>query len=223
MKRLFLEIYEELVLVLRGKTLDTLLSPIIFIILYSIFDLFTAAVAASTFAVILLIYRFLIKHKSIYAVIGLFGVILASVFAYISQSATSYFLPDIVTNTFIIGMIVVTLIIDQPLAAYLSHVTRGWPTRWFWRKDVKPAYREVTWFWLIYFILRTLFEVNLYLNDQLEELFLVNTLLGAPLMIVVLVTSYIYGIKRLKTLKGPGVDEFISQKEPPYRGQNRGF
>jgi hypothetical protein len=223
MKRLFKEIYEELKLVLRGKTLDTLLSPIIFIILYNIFDILTAAVAASTFALVLLIYRYMIKHKSVYAVIGLFGVILASVFAYISQSATSYFLPDIVTNTFIIGMIVVTLIVDQPLAAYLSHVTRGWPTRWFWREDVKPAYREVTWFWLIYFILRTLFEVNLYLNDQLEELFLVNTLLGAPLMIVVLVTSYIYGIKRLKTLKGPGVDEFIAQKQPPFRGQNRGF
>jgi hypothetical protein len=223
MKRLFKEIYEELKLVLRGKTLDTLLSPIIFIILYNIFDLLTAAVAASTFAVVLLVYRLMIRHKSIYAVIGLFGVILASVFAYISQSATSYFLPDIVTNTFIIGIIVVTLIVDQPLAAYLSHVTRGWPTRWFWREDVKPAYREVTWFWLVYFILRTLFEVNLYLNDQLEELFVVNTLLGAPLMIVVLVTSYIYGIKRLKTLKGPGVDEFIDQKQPPFRGQNRGF
>ncbi len=223
MKKLFKEIYEELTLVLRGKTLDTFLSPIIFIILYNIFDLLTAAVAASTFAVILLIYRYLIKHKSIYAIIGLLGVILASVFAYISQNAASYFLPDIVTNTFIIGIIVVTLIVDQPLAAYLSHVTRGWPTRWFWREDVKPAYREVTWFWLVYFVLRTLFEVNLYLNDQLEELFLLNTLLGAPLLIVVLVTSYIYGIKRLKGLKGPGVDEFIAMKQPPYRGQNRGF
>ena len=87
----------------------------------------------------------------------------------------------------------------------------------------KPANREVTWFWLVYFILRTLFEVNLYLNDQLEELFVVNTLLGAPLMVLVLVASYVYGIYRLKKLNGPGVDEFISKKEPPYRGQNRGF
>ncbi len=223
MKRLFKEIYEELVLVLRGKTLDTFLSPIIFIILYNIFDLLIAAIVASAFAILLLMYRYLIRHKSVYAIIGLFGVILASGFAYISQSATSYFLPDIVTNTFIIGIIIVTLIVDQPLAAYVSHVTRGWPTRWFWREDIKPAYREVTWFWLLYFILRTLFEVNLYLNDQLEELFVVNTLLGAPLMVLVLVASYVYGIYRLKKLNGPGVDEFISKKEPPYRGQNRGF
>lgn len=223
MRHLFKEIYEELRLVLRGKTLDTILSPILFIILYNIFNLLVAVIAASAFALFLLIYRYLIRHKSIYAVIGLFGVLLASVFAYISQNATSYFLPDIVTNTFITGIIIVTLIVDQPLAAYLSHVTRGWPLRWFWREDIKPAYREVTWFWLIYFVLRTLFEVNLFLNDQLQELFLVNTLLGAPLMIVVLVASYIYGIGRLKRLKGPGVDEFISQKEPPFRGQNRGF
>lgn len=48
-------------------------------------------------------------------------------------------------------------------------------------------------------------------------------LLGWPVTIVVLVLSYVYGIWRLRKLRGPGVDEFITGKQPPYRGQTRGF
>jgi len=47
--------------------------------------------------------------------------------------------------------------------------------------------------------------------------------MGLPFTIAILVISYIYGIWRLRTLKGPGIDEFMEAKEAPYRGQTRGF
>jgi len=54
-------------------------------------------------------------------------------------------------------------------------------------------------------------------------LFLINTLLGFPVTIAVLVLSYVYGIWRLKQLGGPGIDEFRAHAPKPWRGQTRGF
>ncbi len=119
--------------------------------------------------------------------------------------------------------VVHSLIIKKPFAACVSHITRGWPLAWFFREDVKKAYTEVTWFWLIYFVLRAAIETYLFFFGTVEALVTFNTIVGFPLLIAVLVISYVYGIFRLRKLGGPGVDEFIEKKEPPYRGQTRGF
>jgi hypothetical protein len=47
--------------------------------------------------------------------------------------------------------------------------------------------------------------------------------MGLPATFLILTISYVYGIWRLKQLGGPGIDEFDAKKQPPYRGQNRGF
>ncbi len=77
--------------------------------------------------------------------------------------------------------------------------------------------------WLLYFLLRTTVETIFFINNAVENFVWFNTLIGFPLLIGVLTISYIYGIWRLRRLGGPGVDEFIDQKEPPYKGQTRGF
>lgn len=82
---------------------------------------------------------------------------------------------------------------------------------------------EVSIFWLGFFILRLITEVYLYLFSSVEDLVIANIILGLPITIIVLVISYIYGIYRLHQLGGPGIDEYNDGKEPPYRGQTRGF
>jgi len=72
-------------------------------------------------------------------------------------------------------------------------------------------------------MLRTVVETVLFLNNSIDQLVWFNTFIGFPLLIFVLTVSYVYGIWRLHKLNGPGVDEFIEDKEPPYRGQTRGF
>ena len=42
-------------------------------------------------------------------------------------------------------------------------------------------------------------------------------------MLIVMSISYIYGIIRLKQLKGPSVDEFKNKSEKPFKGQTKGF
>jgi hypothetical protein len=109
------------------------------------------------------------------------------------------------------------------LAAFVSHLSRGWTLKWFAREDIRPAYFEVTLFWMIFFILKVVLQTVLWLKQDVSGLFLINTLLSMPANIIVLVTSYIYGIWRLHNLRGPGIEEFLENRSRPWKGQTRGF
>ena len=140
-----------------------------------------------------------------------------------SNNASNYFIPALTSSTLFLLTSVITVLIGKPLAAWASHLSRGWPLEWFWRQDVKPAYREVTILWAVYFALRLTIQLRLFFSEAVLNLAWVNILLGWPAIIVVLTISYIYGIWRLDNLGGPGVDEFKNGKQPPWDGQKKGF
>jgi len=217
------EILEELQSVLTGKTLDAILPPIFFIIVKSFFGLPGAIAGSLLLSTGFAIVRLLKKQTLAYALGGMIGTSLTAIFTFISANAANYFIPGIVSNVFVLLLSIFTLIIDKPLAAFVSHLTRGWKLEWFWRKDIKPAYREVTWMWTAFFIMRSIIQITLFMRKSVDALVWANTLMGLPFTIAILVISYIYGIWRLRTLKGPGIDEFMEGKEAPYRGQTRGF
>jgi hypothetical protein len=218
-----LEIWEELKSVLSGKTFDAILPPIIYALADAIFGLTTAVIAAVGVALLLGVVRLLRKQAWQYAFGGLLAVGFAAGLALLTQNAANYFIPGLISSAVLLALAIGSLIIGKPLAAWASHLTRGWPLDWFWRADVKPAYREVTWMWLLFIAGRFVIQLSLFQQGQTGQLAWANTLLGWPVTIVVLVVSYIYGIWRLRKLGGPGVEEFQAGKEPPWKGQTRGF
>lgn len=217
------EIMEELKGVLGGKTLDALVPSVVFVVTNGIWGLNTASVLAIATGVAIGFLRILRKQAVIYAFGGLVGVGIAAAFAYLAGSAVNFFIPKILSSAFMVVLALGSLAVGKPLAAWASHLTRGWPITWFWRKDVKPAYREVTWFWAGLFLLRTAIQVLLFMREEVVQLAWANVLLGTPFTIVVLVVSYVYGIWRLHKLGGPGVEEYAAGKQPPWKGQTRGF
>ncbi|MFW6009654.1 MAG: DUF3159 domain-containing protein [archaeon] len=221
--KLIKEIYEELRTVISKNTFDAILPPTIYVIVNNMYDLVMAALSALIIALFLVLYRFKKKQKWYYAVGGFFGVMIASSFAYFANQAKNYFLTDAISSGFILLLIIISLFINKPLAAWLSHITRGWELKWFWRKDIKPAYFEVTMIWGLFFSLRLLLQIYLFIRGNVLELFWSRVLLGFPSIIILLIVTYIYGIWRLNKLGGPGIEEFRSGKKPPWDGQNRGF
>ena len=151
------------------------------------------------------------------------GVLIASGFAYLAGNAANYFLPRVITSGFFFLVALISLIIGKPMAALASHITRGWSLDWFLRKDIKPAYREVTIAWGILFLTRMVLQIMLLRRANLVDVGIANILLGFPATFTVLILTYIYGIWRLKKLKGPGINEFMEGKEPPWEGQKKGF
>ncbi len=200
-----------------------MLPPLIFVVINAIWGLVPAVIAAFSLGLILGLNRLIRKQPWQYALGGLLGVGLAAGLALLTRNASSYFIPAMISSGILVIAAVTTNLIGKPLAAWASHLSRGWPLEWFWRKDVKPAYRDVTWFWSAFFTLRLAIQIYLYLENDTGTLGWVNTLLGWPVTIAILVLSYIYGIWRLRRLGGPGVEEFEAKKEPPWQGQTRGF
>jgi len=141
----------------------------------------------------------------------------------LTRDAAAYFLPAIISSALLVLIALVSNLSGKPLAAWVSHLTRGWPLDWFWREDVRPAYRSVTWIWTLFFTMRLVIQISLYQRGATGTLAWVNTLLGWPVTIAVLIISYVYGIWCLHQLNGPGVHEYKTGKEPPWEGQARGF
>jgi len=217
------EILDELKTVVSGKTIDALFPPLIFVLINNLFDLNAAVFTALGLALVIGMSRILRRQNWYYALGGLLGVAFASGLAFLTQSAAGYFIPALISSAFLVLVTLISLLAGKPLAAWASHLTRGWPLEWFWRSDVKPAYREVTWFWALFFILRLITQLAIFQSGDAFTLAWANTLLGWPVLILVLIITYIYGIWRLKRLGGPGVEEFKAGKEPPWQGQTRGF
>jgi uncharacterized membrane protein len=217
------DLLSEIKLIFTGKTLDAIIPPLIFVIINGYLGLSIAIIVSLVIALIFFIYRVVSKQSFSYALFGLVGILLAGGFAFVANNATNFFLPDIITNGFILVLSIGSLIINKPIAAYLSHLTRGWTLNWFWRKDILPAYREVTYMWTAFFLIRTIIQVVLFIGNDVNALLWTSTIMGLPATFLILTISYVYGIWRLKQLGGPGIDEFDAKKQPPYRGQNRGF
>lgn len=217
------EILDELKSVLSGKTIDALFPPLVFVIINGLFGLLAASVISILTALGFGVRRLQKKQDLKYAFGGLLGVLIAVGFAYLSGNATNFFIPKIISGAFMVLLSLGTLLIGKPLAAWLSHLSRGWPMDWFMRKDVKPAYREVTIIWTLLLAFRLFIQILLFRGRNMGQIFWVNTLMGTPATISILVLSYIYGIWRLQKLEGPGVDEYMEGKPEPWHGQKKGF
>ena len=220
---MFREILEELNSVLRGKTLDAIMPPLVFVLVQSRTTLLNAVILAVVLSLLIGFYRLSKRQAIAYAFGGFVTILIASAFALFANTASNYYLPGIISTTFLFVVMLVSVLIDKPLAAFVSHLTRGWTLAWFWRADVKPAYREVTWFWVVMFGLSASVQWLFYLGDDLNTLVWATSLFGLPFTIFVLVVTYVYGLWRLKILGGPGIDEFNQDKQAPYIGQTRGF
>ena len=223
MKQVLKDLVDEVKNFTKAKTIDALFPPIVYVIGNRFFGLKWGIILALVLAAILAIKRILKKENFLYAIGGMAGVLIASGFAYLAGNAANYFLPRVITSGFFFLVALVSLILGKPMAALASHITRGWTFNWFLRKDVKPAYTEVTIAWGLLFLARMILQIILLQRSNIVDVGLANILLGFPSTFTVLMLTYIYGIWRLKKLKGPGVYEFMEGKEPPWVGQTKGF
>lgn len=223
LKEILKNISEEVKQFLTGKTIDAIFPPIVYVIANSIFGLKVGVILSISIASLLAILRAFKKQSILYALGGIAGVVIASGFALYSNSAANYFLPRVISSGFLFLVSLISVFLGRPLAAILSHVSRGWEFDWFLRKDIKPAYMEVTIAWSVLFLFRMIIQWILFRRGNLADLGWASILLGFPATFTVLILTLVYGIWRLKKLNGPGIDEFREGKEAPWQGQKKGF
>ena len=218
------ELLEEFRMVTgRVGLLDTILPPVLFLMLNNFISFQTAMIGSLAIAIMIGILRLFLKQSLVYALAGIGSVGLAIAMAYLFGRSEGYFLPGIVNGGITVALALVSLIIRKPMVAWTSYLARRWPLEWYWHPQVRPAYAEVTFAWMIFFGLSLFWQVTLFQGHNVNQLSLVNTLTGWPATLLLLVLSYLYGTWRLVRLGGPSVDEFRSNASTPWQSQRRGF
>ena len=203
--------------------LDTILPPILFLLLNGLAGFTAAMIGALGLSIVIAAFRLRRDQSLLYAMAGLGSVGLAIAFALLLGRSEGFFLPGIVNGGLTVALALVSLLIRKPMVAWTSYLARRWPLDWYWHEKVRPAYTEVTVAWLAYFALKLFWQVSLFQGREIDELALVNTLTGWPATIALLIISYLYGTRRLAQLRGPSVEEFRNGVPAPWSGQKRGF
>lgn len=205
------------------RWLDSLFPPLVFILVNAISGFEIALIGALSMAILIGSYRLVRRQPWSYALGGIGVVILAGLIARYIGGAEGYFLPGILSGALTTLLCMISIIIKRPLVAWTSYLTRRWPLDWYWHPRVRPAYSEVTLAWALFFTLRTYIQYGLFQRQAAGILGVVQLLTGWPVLIVLLIASYLYGIWRLNNLSGPSVEEFKAGLSPPWQGQKRGF
>jgi hypothetical protein len=222
----FKELQEEFNSVFSGKgagLIDSFVPLLVFLVVNPLLEvdlaLWGALVTAGAFAV----YRIVQKESIVYSLGGIGGVLLSGLFVKLSGSEAGFFLPGLISGAIIVVLCVVTVVLNRPLVAWTSFITRRWPLDWYWHPKVLPAYNEVTIFWAISFSARLVIEYWFFQQGIVNALGAIRIFLGWPYIVILLVISYLYGMWRLGKLQGRGIEEFKAGKQPPWEGQKRGF
>ena len=224
-KEKLVEFIEQFKLIGGGyhAIVDALAPPLIFVISERFFRLEVALLITLIPAFLIIVLR-IFRHQSLlYIGLGTSGLIFAFGSAWISGNAAGYFLPSILSDAILSILCIISVLFNRPLVALTSHITRRWPLGWYWHESIRPAYSEVTLLWGAFFGIKIIPQWLLFNRGETQLLGLINILTGLPGMIILLIISYLYGLKRLRRLKGPSVDEFNQEKPAPWLGQNTGF
>ncbi|MFN2225643.1 MAG: DUF3159 domain-containing protein [Anaerolineae bacterium] len=207
----------------RANLLDSILPPLLFVILNALLGFDHAMWGSLALAVILGAVRLARSQSPLYALGGVAGVALAMGLTWLLGQEEGYFLPGIVSNGLLALLCLLSVVVRRPLVAWTSYLARRWPLAWYWQPRVRPAYSEVTALWLVFFAGRLVLQLVLYQREAVGLLALLNVVSGWPATVVLLAASYLYGTWRLRRLGGPSVEEFEAGAKPPWQGQQRGF
>ena len=219
------ELVEEFRLVFTGRSnlIDSIVPPVIFLIINALLGFEYAMWGSLAIALLITVVRLGRRQSLRYALGGVGGVILAIVITQLLGRAEGYFLPGMFTGGLTVIGCLVSVIAGRPLVAWTSYIARRWPLDWYWHPKVRPAYNEVTLAWAVFFAIRLGLQWSLFQEQAAGLLGIIQVVTGWPTTIALLVVSYLYGTWRLRHLKGPSVEEFKAGAEPPWTGQQRGF
>jgi len=224
-KSKFIEIKEEIQEIFTGRRnlIDSILPPLLFVLINEIISFEAAMWSSLALALLISIVR-IVRGQPVLSALGGIATAISAIFlAKWFGRNESYFLPNMLSNAFLVVLFVISLILGKPMFAWGSHFLRSWPLEWYWHPRVRPAYMEVSLMWLLLIALRSIIQWFLYHNGAVDELALLTLFTGAPAILALVVLSYIYGSWRLRQLGGPSVEEYRVGSTPPWHGQERGF
>lgn len=183
----------------RRALTDGLVTPLLFLTVNSLAGLVPAAITAGAWGFSSAVYRLIRRQKVRFALSGLLGLGVALLVALRTGRAATYFLPNVVFG-YINGAIgLVSVVIAKPVSAILVRLVEGKPHEWYEAPRVRQTHQIVTAAWSVLFILRATVRAVLIAQDSEWGLAVTTFTLGLPATALMVVGSWAFVKRRLRT------------------------
>lgn len=170
---------------------ETSLPAVAFVGVYALggSDTRLAAIVAVALAVALALGRLARRETPQYALSGVFGVVVAAVFAAKTGRAENFYLPGLLANAAYATAFLISILVGWPLVGVIAAQLRGEER---WREDPERValYRRASWLWVALFAARLAVQLPLYLAGAVVALGIARTTMGVPLFALGLWWTY---------------------------------
>src|SRR3954468_19308617 len=195
---------------------DTLVGPLLFLILFKTAGLDAALIGAGAAALAMVALRFVRGQRLTSAWYGVAGVALGAVIAKTTGSGSGYFIPKVASNALYGPAFLAGVVIGKPLIGVVWAFFHRQPLAWGYRPEVRRVFSALTLMWAGAYFFRAVVYGVLIVDekDRTGSLATAAVVLGFPLT-VALVAITLLVIRRSLGPEGrpPGRDVLES---PPH-------
>jgi hypothetical protein len=184
---------------------DSLVGPIIFLVLYRVSGLDAALIGAGAAALALVALRAVRGQDTTTAWYGVVGVAIAVALAKATGSSDGYFLPKVVSNVAYGTAFLVSVLIGKPLIGVAWAFFHRQPLTWGYRPEVKRVFAALSLMWAGAHFLRAVVYGVLIADDsdRTNALATATVILGLPLTGALLAATFLVVRRRLGPLARP--------------------
>jgi hypothetical protein len=184
---------------------DSLVGPLIFLVLYRVAGLNAALIGAGAAALALVAVRRLRGQDPTTAWYGVVGVAIGVALAKATGSSDGYFLPKVVSNVLYGAAFLVSAMIGKPLIGVAWAFFHRQPLEWGYRPAVRRVFTALTLMWAAAHFLRAGVYGVLIADDsdRTGSLTTATVALGLPLTGALLAVTFIVVRRRLGPLARP--------------------
>src|SRR3954451_5114552 len=162
---------------------DTLVGPLLFLVLYKTAGLDAALIGAGAAALAVVGLR-AIRHQPLTSAwYGVAGVLLGAALAKATGNGSGYFLPKVASNVFYGSAFLVSVVIGKPLIGIAWAFFHRQPLAWGYRDEVRRVFAVLTLMWAGGYFLRVIVYGVLIASDKdrTGSLATASIVLGLPL------------------------------------------
>jgi hypothetical protein len=184
---------------------DSLVGPLVFLVLYRVAGLEAALAGAGATALALLGWRKLRGQDATTAWYGVAGVAIGAALAKATGSGDGYFLPKVASNLFYGTAFLVSVVIGRPLIGVAWAFFHRQALSWGYRPEVRRVFSALTLMWAGAYLLRaTVYGVLIADNhDRTGSLAAASVVLGIPLTAILVAVTWVVIRRSLGPLARP--------------------
>jgi intracellular septation protein A len=170
---------------------DTLVGPLLFLVLFKTAGLDAAMIGAGAAALAVVALRWVRRQRLTSAWYGVLGVAVGVAIAKTTGSGSGYFIPKVASNALYGTAFLASVLIGKPLIGVVWAFFHRQPLSWGYRAEVRRVFSALTLMWASAYFFRAVVYGVLIADDQdrTGTLATVSVVLGFPLTVaLVLIT-----------------------------------